>query len=138
MSAEYMHIGIPITNRKPGMTYNKDAKFWVSNVDDYDYKIEYLKFEGGPGNLRAHAGWCERQAGIRLEGWCDPGTVRSQLKKQRNHKMTAGAAGKPAAPAVFGAGQKGGSFLPRRCFSVIMISTICSGNGCFPVQAFSS
>ena len=46
--------------------------------------------------------------------------------------MTAGAAGKPAAPAVFGAGQKGGSFLPRRCFSVIMISTICSGNGCFP------
>ena len=47
MSAEYMHIGIPITNRKPNMTYNEDAKFWVSNVDDYDYKIEYLKFEEG-------------------------------------------------------------------------------------------
>jgi len=47
MSAEYMHIGIPITNRKPGMTYNEGAKFWVSNVDDYDYKIEYLKFEEG-------------------------------------------------------------------------------------------
>ncbi len=45
MSAEYMHIGIPITNKKPGMTYNEGAKFWVSNVDDYDYKIEYLKFE---------------------------------------------------------------------------------------------
>ena len=42
-----MHIGIPITNRKPNMTYNEDAKFWVSNVDDYDYKIEYLKFEDG-------------------------------------------------------------------------------------------
>ena len=42
MSAEYMHIGIPVTNRKPGMTYNEGAKFWVSNVDDYDYKIEYL------------------------------------------------------------------------------------------------
>ena len=42
-----MHIGIPITNRKPNMTYNEDAKFWVSNVDDYDYKIEYLKFEEG-------------------------------------------------------------------------------------------
>ena len=47
MSAEYMHIGIPITNRKPGMVYNEGAKFWVSNVDDYDYKIEYLKFEEG-------------------------------------------------------------------------------------------
>ena len=47
MSATYMHIGIPITNKKPGMTYNEGAKFWVSNVDDYDYKIEYLKFEEG-------------------------------------------------------------------------------------------
>ena len=26
---------------------NEGAKFWVSNVDDYDYKIEYLKFEEG-------------------------------------------------------------------------------------------
>ncbi len=47
MAAEYMHIGIPITNKKPGMTYHEDAKFWVSNVDDYDFKIEYLKFEEG-------------------------------------------------------------------------------------------
>ena len=44
MSAEYMHIGIPITNKKPGMVYNEGARFWVSNVDDYDYKIE----EGTP------------------------------------------------------------------------------------------
>ena len=47
MSVEYMHIGIPVTNRKPNMTYNEGAKFWVSDVDDYDYKIEYLKFEEG-------------------------------------------------------------------------------------------
>lgn len=47
MSATYMHIGIPVTNKKPGMTYNEAMKFWVSNVDDYDYKIEYLKFEEG-------------------------------------------------------------------------------------------
>ncbi len=34
---------------KPGrMTYNEAMKFWVSNVDDYDFKIEYLKFEEGP------------------------------------------------------------------------------------------
>ena len=47
MSAEYMHIGIPITNKKPGMVYNEDAKFWCSTPDDYDYKIEYLAFEDG-------------------------------------------------------------------------------------------
>lgn len=47
MSAQYMHIGIPVTNKKPGMTYNPDMKLWMSNPDDYDYKIEYLKFEEG-------------------------------------------------------------------------------------------
>lgn len=47
MAAEYMHIGIPVLNRKEGMVYNEAMKFWVSNVDDYDFKIEYLKFEGG-------------------------------------------------------------------------------------------
>ena len=47
MAAEYMHIGIPVTNKKPGMIHNEGAGFWFSNVDDYDYKIEYLKFEEG-------------------------------------------------------------------------------------------
>jgi len=47
MSTEYMHIGIPVTNKKPGMTYVEDMKFWMSNPDDYEYKIEYLKFEEG-------------------------------------------------------------------------------------------
>ena len=47
MTATYMHIGIPITEKKPTMIYNEAMKFWVSNVDDYDFKIEYLKFEEG-------------------------------------------------------------------------------------------
>jgi hypothetical protein len=48
MSAEYMHIGIPVINKKPGMVYNEWGKFWVNpSVDEYDYKIEYLKFEEG-------------------------------------------------------------------------------------------
>ena len=47
MGAEYMHIGIPITNKKPGMTYVDGMKIWMSNPDDYKYKIEYLKFEEG-------------------------------------------------------------------------------------------
>jgi len=47
MSAEYMHIGIPVTNKKPGMTYVEALKLWMSNPDDYVYKIEYLKFEEG-------------------------------------------------------------------------------------------
>lgn len=47
MSATYMHIGIPVTNKKEGMTYNEDLKIWMSNPDDYEFKIEYLKFEEG-------------------------------------------------------------------------------------------
>ena len=47
MSAEYMHIGIPVTNKKPGMTYVDSLKIWMSNPNDYEYKIEYLKFEEG-------------------------------------------------------------------------------------------
>ena len=48
MSAEYMHIGIPMLNKKPGMVWNEWGRFWVNqSVDEYDYKIEYLKFEEG-------------------------------------------------------------------------------------------
>ena len=47
MSAEYMHIGIPVTNKKPGMNYVEAMKLWMSNPDDHEYKIEYLKFEEG-------------------------------------------------------------------------------------------
>lgn len=48
MSAKYLHIGIPVVNKKPGMKYNEWGHFWVNqSVDEYDYKIEYLKFEEG-------------------------------------------------------------------------------------------
>lgn len=47
MSAQYMHIGIPVTDKKENMTYNEDLKLWMTNPDDYDFKIEYLKFEEG-------------------------------------------------------------------------------------------
>ena len=42
MAAEYMHIGIPVLNKKEGMTYNEDMKFWVSRVDDYDFKLSLI------------------------------------------------------------------------------------------------
>lgn len=48
MSAEYMHVGIPVLNKKPNMVYNEWGGFWVNeSVYEYDYKIEYLKFEEG-------------------------------------------------------------------------------------------
>lgn len=48
MAAKYIHIGIPVLNRKPNMIYNEWGKFWVSeSVDAHDFKIEYLKFEEG-------------------------------------------------------------------------------------------
>ncbi|MDR1044325.1 MAG: hypothetical protein LBP33_04290 [Candidatus Adiutrix sp.] len=49
MTAKYLHIGIPITNKKPGMVYNEGLRLWMGKPDDHDFKIEYLKFEeGGP------------------------------------------------------------------------------------------
>lgn len=47
MTATYMHLGLPVTNKKPGMVYVEALKLWMSNPDDHDYKIEYLKFEEG-------------------------------------------------------------------------------------------
>jgi hypothetical protein len=47
MSAKYLHVGIPITTKKPGMTFNDGLKIWMSNPDDHDFKIEYLRFEEG-------------------------------------------------------------------------------------------
>lgn len=45
MTATYMRIGVPIAEKRPGMTYNEVARFWISNVDDRDCKIERLRFE---------------------------------------------------------------------------------------------
>ena len=46
MAAEYMHVGIPVLNKKPNMVYNDWGKFWVNeSVDAYDFKIEYLKWD---------------------------------------------------------------------------------------------
>jgi hypothetical protein len=42
-----MHVGIPVTTRKPGMAYVEDLKLWMSDPEEYDFKIEYLKFEEG-------------------------------------------------------------------------------------------
>ncbi|MDI9541252.1 MAG: hypothetical protein QM204_07320 [Bacillota bacterium] len=48
MAAKYMHIGIPVLNKKPDMIFNEWGGFWVNeSVDEYDFKIEYLKFEEG-------------------------------------------------------------------------------------------
>ena len=48
MSAEYKHIGIPLLKKNKHMVYNEWGGFWVNEiVDEYDYKIEYLKFEEG-------------------------------------------------------------------------------------------
>lgn len=47
MKAEFMHIGIPVTNRKNGMVYEDKYKVWVTDPDNYDLSIEYLKYEEG-------------------------------------------------------------------------------------------
>ena len=77
MTATYMHIGIPITEKKPNMTYNEAMKFWVSNVDDYDYKVEYLKFEEGtPFPEELHRRWHVAYAVDDLDRYVDDADVR--------------------------------------------------------------
>ena len=78
MTATYMHIGIPITEKKPNMTYNEAMKFWVSNVDDYDYKVEYLKFEEGtPFPEELHRRWHVAYAVDDLDRYVDDATASS-------------------------------------------------------------
>ena len=72
MTATYKHNGIPITEKKPNMTYNEAMKFWVSNVDDYDYKVEYLKFEEGtPFPEELHRRWHVAYAVDDLDRYAD-------------------------------------------------------------------
>ena len=80
MAATYMHIGIPVLNRKPNMVFNEWGKFWVNeSVDAYDYKIEYLKFEEGIRLLLGQAAPCSLQGGRcgPLSGRCRPGHFRT-------------------------------------------------------------
>ena len=77
MTATYMHIGIPITEKKPNMIYNEAMKFWVSNVDDYDYKVEYLKFEEGtPFPEELHRRWHVAYAVDDLDRYVDDAVPR--------------------------------------------------------------
>ncbi len=47
MEAKYLHIGIPIKEKRGEMIHLEHLNVWASNVDDYDFKIEYLVFEEG-------------------------------------------------------------------------------------------
>jgi len=54
MALKFHHVGIPVTNKKPGMKYNEKLKVWATNPEDNEFSIEYLKFEEGtrfPGIL---------------------------------------------------------------------------------------
>ncbi len=47
MDIKYMHVGTPMTNKQPGMTYKEELKVWITEPTDSLYKFEYLKFEEG-------------------------------------------------------------------------------------------
>lgn len=48
MKATFLHVGIPVTDKREGMTYNERMKLWKNdNVDLYPFHIEYLKYEEG-------------------------------------------------------------------------------------------
>lgn len=46
MAVTFLHVGIPVKDDREGMSYSERMKLWKNNdVDIYDLKIEYLKFE---------------------------------------------------------------------------------------------
>ncbi len=47
MKATFLHVGIPVTNKKPGMVYNEVGKLWATDPAEHALKFEYLKFEEG-------------------------------------------------------------------------------------------
>ena len=49
MAMTLWHIGVPVTEKRPGMVYADEMKLWLNNPDEQEYGFEYLKFEeGGP------------------------------------------------------------------------------------------
>lgn len=51
MTMTIWHIGVPVKETRPGMTYADDMKLWLSVPGEGgdEYMFEYLKFEeGGP------------------------------------------------------------------------------------------
>ena len=46
MKAEFMHIGIPVTNRKNGMVYEDKYKVWVTDPDNLLYGGGYAAVSG--------------------------------------------------------------------------------------------
>lgn len=47
MSVEYMHLGIPVLNKRLGMIYDEEMRFWVTGARDNEFRIKYMKFEEG-------------------------------------------------------------------------------------------
>lgn len=48
MAAEFLHLGIPVTEMRPNMTYREGLKAWIStDPEAYEYRTEFLKFEEG-------------------------------------------------------------------------------------------
>jgi len=43
----FNHIGIPTTFKRDGEIYLKDAKLYVTDFNESEYKIEWLRFEEG-------------------------------------------------------------------------------------------
>ena len=41
MAAEYMHIGIPVLNKKPNMVYNEWGGFWVNESVDEEMMADH-------------------------------------------------------------------------------------------------
>lgn len=42
-----MHIGVPTTRKQDNESYNEELKVYLTNPDETEFNIEYLRYESG-------------------------------------------------------------------------------------------
>lgn len=61
-TAKLVHVGVPVAEKLPNMKHIEGKRLWVTDSEESDFKIEYLKYEEGtpyPDELhhRFHVGY---------------------------------------------------------------------------------
>jgi hypothetical protein len=42
---QFDHVGIPTTEKKPGMTFVPATRVWITEAHDHPYRVEWLRYE---------------------------------------------------------------------------------------------
>jgi glyoxylase I family protein len=59
---QFDHVGIPTTEKKPGMTFVPATRVWITEAHHHPYRVEWLRYEPdspvtGPLHDQPHVGF---------------------------------------------------------------------------------